>query len=1492
MFFRKKTKIKRPLARRIINYFIGAGVGIIIILFVVFGFTQTSSFRNWLKNFVVEQVNSSTNGKLSIEGLDGTIFTSLILSKTVYTLEDDTLFSAGKIELKVSILKIFLKTIYLRKLEIDDAKISLLKDENGELNISRITSPSKQEEKKDTLTTSEPFNWKIEIASLTLKNFDFNHQTISNKNSIAEYPQPEMNDLRLANINLSLSGSANIAANEYELYISEFRVKPNLIGFNLLNLSGNFVMLNDIAGVTDLKIITERSNISINAAISDFSPFGDNELNLKNSPVKVELDAKDFNFDDLTNFVSGTDLLKGNVETHISAAGTLSNLELKNLEIKLNETRLQASGFLKNILGGTDMLISTKFKNSFVNQDDVKNLLPSISIPYYKEYGVLQFDSLYFEGKPLQFNAGLLLNTNKGSILGIVNMDLTGEEILYDYNIKTKNLNLEPIAGIKTNLNLDCALKGKGFSPQNLETSVQINTLKSSIGEISFNNFTINTDGGNGIIKTEVSFSSLETLGNVSSNFDFTDSVNTKYNFAITLNGFNIKDFVKENELNSNLNIKLTGDGENFDQDRLNLFAVLEIDSSKLDNISIDSTTLIVDIRSGEDSRVINIISDLADLTIEGKFTLPEIIDVISDETSMLSSSIKNKIKLIQPPDIISSEPVSATTEDLKEKTANLLAGRNIDVQYLLELKSFELLSLFLGQSEIEVDGEISGRVFSANDSVSVVLDTKIAQMKYWDGLDLFYLSDFNLSFTMNDRISENAFDDFKADVKVDAKRIFVGSEITDLSFNMDFNNNYAQFNLSTVYDGLADLDLAGSFLVNDADVEVVFRNFLVKYREFDLRNKNDIEFSYSNNNFNFQGFTLVHNGGELDLNGEFSLAGNEALSLKISKFRMGDLSVNVLGISRDKSFDGELDLDLEISGNANNPQIDLSYSVDSIKIQNLYLGSLKSIANYSDKLVSVDLSFYEMENLESRHSFGVSGKIPIDLALFAKERFSKDEIMDLTLFADNFDLRFITGLIPGITNLKGLLNGEVKFSGSYEALQSNGEFSIGNTSFILKANNLSYLLDGNFKFENEKIILSNLQLRNEPGLKNGGTITASGEVDLQNFNLDKIDLRAGGDLKLLDERSKAVNPAFYGDITIKTRNDLVFTSTKERSYLSADLILKKGSGITYSPAQSAFSNQNDKFNYIFESTHEEDLLTKQIDSLIQISKQRKVTAEKIPFDLDLKIAVEKEAKMVFVLSREFKQNLTAYLGGNFEYSVIDNVPVASGELTLLDGSKLDFIKTFQAEGSVKFLDALDNPYVNVAATYESYYSPDTTRTNEYDVQVKIKLEGPAKSLTASFLRDENNIEVYKKRRNYTQYELDPSKTASDAMFFIIVNKFPEDATLQESNLAVSTAASLAGSIVGNVLNEKLGDVVRSVNVQQVGTETKVSLIGKVEEFSYEIGGTSQVFQDLSRANVKIERPVIFPNLIIKFDRREPSYQSATFSEMINELGLKYSFIF
>ena len=77
-----------------------------------------------------------------------------------------------------------------------------------------------------------------------------------------------------------------------------------------------------------------------------------------------------------------------------------------------------------------------------------------------------------------------------------------------------------------------------------------------------------------------------------------------------------------------------------------------------------------------------------------------------------------------------------------------------------------------------------------------------------------------------------------------------------------------------------------------------------------------------------------------------------------------------------------------------------------------------------------------------------------------------------------------------------------------------------------------------------------------------------------------------------------------------------------------------------------------------------------------------------------------KGATIIFVLYKELNQNLTAVLKGDFLYERIDGKSNAQGELTLLEGSTLEFIKTLQAEGTIKFEGDLTNPNLNVTATY------------------------------------------------------------------------------------------------------------------------------------------------------------------------------------------------
>jgi hypothetical protein len=1491
MWFRKKDKIKRPFFRRIINYFIYFGVGVIILFLAVFGFTQTSTFRSWLNETITEQVNTATNGVLSIEKIDGTIFTSLILNNTLYELENDTLFFAEKIEVKTSPLKILFKIIYFRKIEIANAKIAFLKDENGELNISRIVPPS--EEPEDT--TESKFSWKLQVADLQLNNINFKLQSYDKKNSLEFYPHPNMDDLRLNEIDLQLSAFADIKDSEYELYLKDFNVKPNLNGFTLRNLSGNFVYFDDKAGVTNLNILTDRSNISLSAAIYDFPIFNSSDLKLEKAPLRVDLAAIDFNFDDLTTFIDGTSLLRGAVKTHLSASGTLDDLDIEKLEIEFGETKFGLTGNVQKIPDGSDMLINTRFTDFSVHQDDITNLLPSIGIPLYKDYGTLIFDSLYFKGKPLAFDAGFGLTTEKGFINSLIKMDLRGEDILYDGKIGTKKLNLFPIIGIQTVLNSSGSFSGSGFSPSMLKTNLNFNVIKSSIGDEFFDELNLETTGENGIISTELNFIARQSSGALNTKFNFSKEETTSYAFDIKLNGFDLRDFV-QSDFATNINIKLNGEGENFNPDDLNLFTVLQIDSSNLNGLTIDSTNIIVDVRRGDNERVLNIISDLADVTITGKFTVTDLIEAVGLEVRLLASAIERKIDAIQPPRLLDENVVNSNLVLDEYEFQNAIANKDFKINYLLEFKDFELLSLLLGNSEIDVDGELTGRFSVSQDSISVTLGTKINQLKFWNGSDLYYLSDFDLNMIIDDKVTQTSFEDFSAFVDLNARRIFLGGEVRDLHFKLNMNQGLADLDLDFLYQDFFSFGTKGKIDLTGDKVTVLLDELLTKYNQFDLQNTEKIMFNYSNNEFQFSSFNLAHENGTVDLKGNYSFSDYGEFILSIINIDGKNLFVNLFGLPPDQTPDSDINLSLDYSGTPENPIVKIDFAIDSVQAEKVFLGFVKSKLDYRDKLITADIDFFKTKSEINNPWLGLSGTIPIDLSISSQQRLPANEQLDVNFFANNFDLRFAGSIIPGITKLSGILEGDIKLTGTYNDINTNGELQIKYGSFTAGVNNLNYLLETGLVLKDDELTIASFSLSNDNETKGGGKITASGKIILDNFKPKEIDIIASGDLKLLGEKSRAVNQNLYGDITIKTRNEMHFIMNEMQNSLSADLILKKGANVTFSPVQSGFSNKTDKFSYTFIPV-EEEMIDKEIDSLIVISGSKRDevdAASKIPFDLDLKIQVENEVKMVFVLSREFKQNLTAYLGGEFEYTIIDKVPKARGELQLLDGSKLDFIKTFQARGSVKFLDEIDNPYLDVSSTYQSYYNPDTLATggNEYEVQIRINLEGPVKSLNTNFIRDERNVEVYKRRTNFGQFELDGSKTASDAMFFIIVGKFPEDASLQETNVAVSTAASLAGSIVGGYLNEQLGDFVRSVNVQQVGTETKFSLIGKVGEIRYEIGGTSQVFQDLSRANIKIEYPFIFTRLILRLERREPTFQSTTYGEMINELGLKYSFTF
>jgi hypothetical protein len=92
-------------------------------------------------------------------------------------------------------------------------------------------------------------------------------------------------------------------------------------------------------------------------------------------------------------------------------------------------------------------------------------------------------------------------------------------------------------------------------------------------------------------------------------------------------------------------------------------------------------------------------------------------------------------------------------------------------------------------------------------------------------------------------------------------------------------------------------------------------------------------------------------------------------------------------------------------------------------------------------------------------------------------------------------------------------------------------------------------------------------------------------------------------------------------------------------------------------------------------------------------------------------------------------------------------------------------------------------------------------------------------------------------------------------------------------------------------LNSQTKGVIKSVQLRSTENNTFVNFGGKIGNFTYEFGTTTESFNDLSQANFKIKYPIT-KKLIGKIERKRALNETTITREMVNELGLRYRFEF
>ena len=268
-------------------------------------------------------------------------------------------------------------------------------------------------------------------------------------------------------------------------------------------------------------------------------------------------------------------------------------------------------------------------------------------------------------------------------------------------------------------------------------------------------------------------------------------------------------------------------------------------------------------------------------------------------------------------------------------------------------------------------------------------------------------------------------------------------------------------------------------------------------------------------------------------------------------------------------------------------------------------------------------------------------------------------------------------------------------------------------------------------------------------------------------------------------------------------------------------------------------------------------------------------------------------------MAKELGQKLTANLKGSIVIDKEKGQSNAQGSFQLLEGSRLDFFKTLNATGEVRFEKNLLDPYIDVTASYISdYVSPSDPFGKSEEVAVKIKLSDPLSKLGEKLTLNEENFAVYVGRKNIDSNIPNTNYDVADALAFILVGKFKNDLTSNstasgtQTNATSSAASFVISPLLTSILNSALGGgVIEDIQIGQAGRYSRVGISGKVQNFRYKIGGTSQVLSDIAKANILVQ--YFFNNDIsIRLERRYPIIYSEGTDERVNELGLRYKFEF
>lgn len=1252
----------------------------------------------------------------------------------------DTLISIG--ELNTSIISF--KNLYNSKLNFGDITIQYLifnlKTYNGEEDTNLDVFVDKFDDDNPRVGPSE---------------FLFSSSDVSIENGIFRLVNENLEIPKVFEFSKLNANTTNFLINgpEVSSRINKFSFKGSR-DIAIENLSTNFKYTLDHMNFDDLEIKTKDSELKGNLRFDyrreDLKYFTD-KVNVTASFKDSQVSLAELNvfFDEF-----GTNQ---HASLNADLSGTLNNLVAKNLNVSTSKnTRIIGDITFKNLFSNEvdSFALDGNFQNLASNYYDLTALLPNIlgnAIPtVFSKVGNFRINGTsHITTK--RIDAHIDIDTDLGFIksnLQLTNIDnidnasYIGNVVFDEFNVGV--LINDPLVKMAS-FNLD--VDGKGFMLDNLRTDVKGDVYTLDYNDYIYKNINVSGDLGNeifnGVLKADDPNLKLEFNGLVDVSKEF-----NKFDFRALVGYADLKvlNFITRDSLSEFRGlVSMTATGSSYDDASGSVNIKNTTYTNQDSNYKFQDFDIVSSFKGGE--RTISVNSpDIINGKIKGKFKTKEILKLVENS---VGSIYTNYI-----PNVVEEEQYIDFRFNIYSKIAavffkDLTLGKNTFIEGRIETdeRGFELT---FNSPKIKFEDYFANNINLSVDNSNPLFNTFIEINSL--GAGIYNASDFSLiNVTKRDTLLIKS--EFKGGI--------------DNQDNFDLNLFYT-------------IDEANKSVIGFRKSDVLFKGYewLVNSEKNTF---NKIRFDRQFKSFDIFPITINQGNEEIELSGIISDQDNKNIRLDFKDVQLVKIAPRIDSLSLKGIVNGKLDI-TQTNG-VYLPKSDVE--VSNLFVNDYDLGNLtakiegnNSITNYM-----VDVALVN-DNLKSLAAIGT-----IDIA-------EKRPRINLDVAFEEFLLDPLNPLGEGvINNIRGLVSGIAKVSGSLNKPSIDGELLLDRAGLSIPYLNVDYGFDFDSKvsLRGQQFIFNNVTMTDSKYFSKG---SLNGFIEHNNFSDWKLGLDLNTDRLLVLNTEESEDELYYGTGFI--------SGTAEIKGPTDQLVIEVNDGRTepgtefYIPLNDSESFGDNSFIHFLSP---EEKATR-INGVI--SEQIAIKGLVLDFDLN----VTQDATIEIVIDKDSGSTIKGKGEGNLGFFINTNGTFDMwGDFTVFEGI-YNFRyrglveKKFDVEegGSIAWEGDPMKAEIDIKAVYQGSANPsvllDNPISQSIPVEVEIHLTGQLEQPEPQFnFRFPTVTSTIKSELDYRLSSKD--ERDNQALIFLATGSFASG--VGDVNFSGTIAERLSG-IVNNLL--------------------------------------------------------------------------------------------